>query len=59
MHASETQHAELAEHTIGRELMRATSVHLVPPDEEVTNMIIDVVIDRPVGRHPSAIAEIR
>jgi hypothetical protein len=53
------QHTEFAKDTFRRELPRAASLHLVPSDEEVTNMIVDVVIDRPVSRHPGAIAEVR
>ena len=33
--------------------------HLVPPDEEVAHAVIDVVVDRPVGRQPRAVAEVR
>jgi hypothetical protein len=34
-------------------------LHLVPSGEEVPNAVIDVVIDRPIGLQPIAVAEVR
>jgi hypothetical protein len=58
MHASEVQHAEFPEDSLIGESSRAATLHLVPPDEEVSHVIIDMLIDRAVRRQTSAIAEV-
>jgi hypothetical protein len=59
MHASKAQHAKILEDIVVRELARASALHLVPSGEEVSNAFIDIVVDRPVGLQPSAIAKVR
>ena len=58
MHASKTQHAERSEDLIVGETPCAAPLHLVPLAKERTSAIIDVVVDRPIGRHSRAVAEI-
>ena len=59
MHASEVQHAEFSEDSVVGEPLRAATLHLVPPDEEVSHAIVDVIVDRAVCRQTSAVAEVR
>ena len=58
MHASEVQHPEFSEDGLTGEASRATTLHLVPLDEEVSHAIMDVLVDRAVRRQASAIAEV-
>src|SRR4051794_14654080 len=58
MHASKTQHAERSEDLIVGETPCAAPLHLVPLAKERTSAIIDVVVDRPIGRHSRAVAEV-
>ena len=44
------QHAQLSEDMFPAEASRTASLHLVPTDEEVSHMIIDVIVDSTVRR---------
>jgi hypothetical protein len=59
VHASEVQHAKFSEDSVVGESLRAATLHFVPPDEEVSHAIVDVIIDRAVRRQTSAVAEVR
>jgi hypothetical protein len=59
VHASKMQHAQLPEDVLPGEASRAASLHLVPTDEEVSHMIIDVMVDGAVRRQPCAVAKVR
>jgi hypothetical protein len=59
VHASQAQHSEFAEDAVVGELTSAPSLHLMPSGEEVSDAVIDMMIDRPIGLQPSAIAEVR
>ena len=58
MHASEVQHAEVSEDPLIGESLRAAALHLVPPDKEVSHVIVNVSVDRAVCQQTSAIAEV-
>ena len=58
MHASKTQHAHIpVDNAIG-DRVHAAPLQLVPLDEEVAHSLIDVVINRPVGRQARPVAEV-
>ena len=59
MHAVKTLHAEVPEHICVREPPDAAPWLLVPSSEEVSDAVIDMVIDGAIGRQARAIAEIR
>jgi hypothetical protein len=59
VHASQSQHSEFAEDVVVGERAGASSLHLVPSAEEVSNAITNVIVDRPVGVQPGAVAEVR
>src|SRR5438445_10548599 len=41
-----------------RKASGTASWHLAPPRQEVTNAIIDVIVDGPIGHQPRAVAEV-
>lgn len=45
-------HSEFPEHPFAREVTATEALHLVPLDEEVTHMVVDMVVDRPVRLQP-------
>ena len=49
-------HRELAVDVVVRKLARTAPLHLVASGEEVSNAVIDMMIDRPMGLQPSAVA---
>ena len=49
MDPAEPQHAELAKHHLIAGSGGAARRHLVTPDQEVADPIVDVIVDRPVG----------
>jgi hypothetical protein len=56
---TQLQYAEFAEHRVPREAAGATRWHLLAPYQEVTDAVIDVLIDRPVGIQARTVAEVR
>ena len=44
------QHAEFSEDVLPGEASRPASLHLVPTDEEVSNVIINVIVNGTVRR---------
>src|SRR3954454_21415090 len=58
MHASKTQHSESSEDLSVGEPPCAAPLHVVPLAQERTNPIVDVVVDRPIGRHPRSVAKV-
>src|SRR3954465_15872022 len=59
MNPAQPKHAEIAEHHPIGVAPGAARRHLVTPDQEVADPVVDVVVDRPVGREPRAVAEVR
>ena len=58
MNTPEPQDSERAEHRFRGEALGAARRHLVTPNQEVPDPVIDVVVDRPIRRQPGAIAEV-
>ncbi len=58
MDAAQLQNAEAAEDELRREPTRPARLHLVPPDEEIANPIVDVMVDGSVGGHAGAVGEV-
>ena len=52
------KHPERAEYRLVVEAVGATRWHLMTPNQEVTDSVVDVVVDRAVRRHPGAMAEV-
>src|SRR6516165_10685578 len=59
MDAPEVEHSEGAEHRLPWEAAGAVRGHLVTSNQEVSDAVVDMIVDRPVRRQPGAIAEIR
>jgi hypothetical protein len=59
MNSTKPKHAKFAMHHSVREAADASRRHLVTPDQEMTDAVIDVVVDRPVGDQAGTIVEIR
>ena len=59
MDTAEPKHAELAEHHPIGVAPGAARRHLVTPDQEVADPVIDVIVDRPIGHEARAVAEVR
>ena len=58
MNTPEPLDSERAEHRLRGEAIGAARRHLVTPNQEVPNPVIDVVVDRPIRRQPGTIAEV-
>ena len=59
MNPAEPQHAEVAEHHPIGVAPGAARRHLVTPNQEVADPVVDVIVDRPIGHEPRAVAEVR
>ena len=51
LHPAQPQHSEFAEDFVVGEFAGASCLHLVTPRQEVSNALIDVIIDRPISLH--------
>ena len=58
MDTAEVEYSERAEYRLVVEAVGAARRHLVTPNQEVTDALVDVVVDRAVRRHPGAMAEV-
>jgi hypothetical protein len=59
VHATKVQHAQFPVDIVMGETSRAAPLHFVPSSEEVSNAIIDVIVDRPICLQPRAVTKIR
>jgi hypothetical protein len=59
MHATKVQHAQFPEHLVPGKSTRAAPLHFVSSNEEVSDAIVDMMVDSPIRLQPRAIAEIR
>src|SRR5216683_3232607 len=59
MDTPEVEHPKRAENRLVVEAVGAARRHLVTPGHEVTDAIMDVVVDRTIRGHASAVAEVR
>ena len=50
MNPAQPKHAEIPEHGPSREPRGAARRHLVTPDQKMPNALIDVIVDRSIGR---------
>jgi hypothetical protein len=58
MHPAELQHTEFSKYRFRREAAHALRGHLMAPDQEPSDTVIDVVVDRPVGNAARAMTEV-
>ena len=58
MHASEMKDSKRAKHRFPWKAADTTRRHLMASHQEVSDPIVDVIVDRPVGWHSGAIAKI-
>ena len=59
MDAPEVEHSEGAEHRLPGEAAGAVRGHLVTSNQEVSDAVINMIVDRAVRRQSGAIAEVR
>src|SRR5271168_5263026 len=59
MDTPEVEYPVCAEYRLMVEAVGAARRHLVTLNQEVTDPVVDVVVDRAVRRHPGAMAEVR
>jgi hypothetical protein len=59
LHSTKPENPQLAEYHFIAEAAGATRWHLVAPPQKMPYAFLDVVVNRPIGRGPSAIAEVR
>ena len=59
MDPTQSDHTELPEHDPIGETPGAARRHLVAPDQEMTNSLVDRVVDGPVSRHSRPMVEVR
>src|SRR5512147_458218 len=59
MNAPEVEHPERAEYRFARKAGGAVRGHLVTSNQEATDPLVDVVVDRAIRRQAGAVAEVR
>src|SRR5512147_1698644 len=59
MNAPEVKHPERAEYRFARKAGGAVRGHLVTSNQEATDPLVDVVVDRAIRRQAGAVAEVR
>src|SRR5512133_3173274 len=59
MNAPEVEHPERTEHRFARKAVGAVRGHLVTSNQEATDPLVDVVVDRAIRRQAGAVAEVR
>ncbi len=58
MNPAQPKHAEIPEHGPSREPRGAARRHLVTPDQRMPHALIDVIVDRSIGRQARPVAEV-
>ena len=58
MNPAQPKHAEIPEHGPSREPRGAARRHLVTPDQKMPHALIDVIVDRSIGRQARPVAEV-
>ena len=58
MHPAQPEHAQLLENRMIREASGASRRHLMAPPQESANRLVDIVVRRPVGHQPRAVAKV-
>ena len=58
MNPAQPKHAEIPEHGPSREPRGAARRHLVTPDQKMPRALIDVIVDRSIGRQARPVAEV-
>jgi hypothetical protein len=58
MYVTQSKHATFTEYHLVTEAVGASRSHLVASNQEASDTVIDVIVDRPVGNQPRAVAEV-
>ena len=58
MYVAQAEHATFTAYHLATEAVGASRSHLVASNQEASDTVIDVIVDRPVGNQPGAVAEV-